>query len=272
MKSIFHDTSSSLRGGREPGWQSIADYRQPLLLYLGARFPGLSPQDREDLVHNILLEIKQKLYKEYQRERGRFRQFLCGVVRNRVLGYLKKTRREQLCPPDFFEGSSYVHDLHVSVEVLAEAFGAVRRWLESGHDTGPEALRRLAVFSRRLARRETHAQIAAAEDLAPHTVKRWLKEAREAVIADLLAHTLELPPEKAAGIDLMRLARAVLRAFPRGSQRSSALHDVADPDLREALLQWMLELDQALRCSSQQELVDGLELQRGLEAMLGEGD
>lgn len=271
MKSIFHDTSSSLRGGREPGWQSIADYRQPLMLYLGARFAGLPLQDREDLVHNILLEIKQKLYKEYQSERGRFRQFLCGVVRNRVLAYLKKTRREQLCPHDFFEEARFSHDVRVSVEILAEAFGAVRRWLEARHD-GPDALKRLAVFSRRLARRETHAQIAEAEKVAAHTVKRWLKEAREAVVADLLAHTLELAPEKAAGVDLSRLARAVLRAFPRGSQRVRALDEVADAELREALLHWMAELDQALACSPQQELVDGLELQRGLEAMLGGED
>ncbi len=268
-RSLFHTTGSSLRRGEEPRWQSVADYRRPLELFLGARFPRISAQDREDLVADILLELKEGLYRDYQPDRGRFRMFLCGVVRNRVLAFLKRRRKEHPSDLDFLAETAAPDPGWIRVELLAETFGCIRRWLDV-LAAGDDALRRVAVFSRRVVQQESQRRIAEAEKLEEHVVKRWLREARTAIVAELLRRTLELPEEHATGLDFERLARDVLRAFPH-SERASHLAEVASPRLRAALLDWMEHLYASLSQASREPLREGGELADGLRMLLEDG-
>ncbi len=238
-QDLWQTTCSALRDGREPDWQAVADYRRPLLVLLARRFPNLDVQAREDLVHDVLLDIKQSLHGKYDSRKGRFRSFLHTVVHNRVLKHFRSRRRER--SQQLFEVEVAVSEADsIEVELVAEALGAVRRWLERA---GPLGLRQVSVFSRQVGAGESIEVIAGAEQLPPHTVKRWLREARLAIVHDLLDHTLDLP----AGIDVARLAGIALRALARRtSQRLAVLADVADAQVRASLEGWLHSFKAAL--------------------------
>ncbi len=261
-RDLWQTTCSALRDGREPDWGVVADYRRPLLVFVARRFPNIDAGSREDLVHDVLLAIKESLHGSYDARKGRFRSFLCTVLANHVRKHLRSRRRERPALDEpLFDASA-----GVEVELVAEALGAVRRWLTAA---GRENLRQVTVFSRQVGGGESIPTIAAAEDLPPSTVKRWLREARLTITGDLLERTLDLPP----GLDLTRLARTALHALGKPpSARTGAVEAVADPGLREALASWVARLHAALSDFVRDEGMAGQEpLWAGLEGFLQEG-
>ncbi len=96
--SLWHTTCTAFRDRREPAWDDVYHYRAPLRVLLASRYRNVDAADREDLVEDILLELKSELFSRHLPDRGPFRNFLCGVVRHRVLAFLKRRRKQRLSP------------------------------------------------------------------------------------------------------------------------------------------------------------------------------
>ncbi len=255
--SFWQTTCSAIRAGAEPGWEAIAPYREPLLLFLAARYPWVPPPDREDLVHEILVDLREGLARRYEADRGPFRAFLCGVVRNKVLSRWKRARRERAIgdPAGAAEGDAGLagepppptEEEGLAIDVVASVVGAVQRWHDRQVAGGPDALRRLYVLAGRLVRGESYKEIAAREEISPDAVKRILTAAREEIVADLLERTLPLSPAAKAGLDWRRLAGIAARALAEPRRRARTLAEVGLPELRDALAEWIETLERARR-------------------------
>ncbi len=261
MRKLWHTTCSALRQSLEPSWLEVEDYRQPLAVLLAARYPSLDASSQEDVIQDILLELKESLFESYDRSAGRFRQFLSGVVRNRVLAHLKRRRREHVlgADPDVAFNAEDADQLRV----LGPVFSALRIWLEGTRRDGIEGLQRLTVLSARLVGGESLRAIADRQSLPYKRVKRWMREARLAIVRQLLERSLRVPEDLREGLDFGRLAEAALRAF--GSGRG--LDAVGHPALRRALRDWLAELEAAIVAIPRVDL-RGTELAEGLEILL----
>ncbi|RFC51321.1 MAG: RNA polymerase sigma-70 factor, ECF subfamily [Verrucomicrobia bacterium] len=76
------------------GWREFFDTYWRLI-YNVARKSGLGDQDAQDLVQDVLLGVaKQMPEGRYDRSKGRFKQWLCGIVRHRIVDHWRKHGRE----------------------------------------------------------------------------------------------------------------------------------------------------------------------------------
>jgi DNA-directed RNA polymerase specialized sigma24 family protein len=223
------------------------------------------PPDREDLVHDILLELHEGLARRYEAGRGRFRAFLCGVVRMKVLSHWKRARREAPLDEEL-EPAAPSEEPGEAVEVVAEVLGAVRRW----HDrtsARPEGLPRVYVLAGRLVRGESYREIARREGISVDAVKRHLAAAREEIVADLLAHALPIAPEVRVGLEWPALAARLAEALANSRRRGRVLDEIAQPAVREGLEALLVTLERLRRDLGR--TPDGAELHRGLEEVFG---
>ena len=94
--SIWFTTRSRLFHGDEETWEEVAAYTEPLGRLLARRYRWLSEQDREDLVQDILIEIRRTLVERHDRSRGRFRALLQTVVGRPVADVLRARRQQPL--------------------------------------------------------------------------------------------------------------------------------------------------------------------------------
>jgi RNA polymerase sigma factor (sigma-70 family) len=77
----------------QAGWREFFDTYWRLI-YNVARKSGLNEEDAQDLVQEVLLGVaKQMPQCRYDRSKGRFKQWLCGVVRHRIIDHWRKTGR-----------------------------------------------------------------------------------------------------------------------------------------------------------------------------------
>jgi len=77
--------------GGHAAWEVFAERYQPILWATGTRM-GLSPDEAEDLAQDALLECWKALRdRTYNRERGRLRHYLLGILRNRVVDRLRRS-------------------------------------------------------------------------------------------------------------------------------------------------------------------------------------
>ncbi len=267
MGSFWQTTCDALQLGVEPGWEEVYAYREPLALLIAARYPRVASEDREDLVEEILLEIKDRLFSRYLPERGPFRRFLCGVARNRVLACLKRRRKhvlvesfadEEVPAPSPEDGEC--------IDLAAELLGAARRWSERQRALEPLEAKVLAAH---LFEDHSQAAVADREGLPLIKVKRLLASARLGVLAELLERTLRRPSKATAGLAWRRLARTALDVFARPRDQHRILRDVADPELREAMEVWLDEYRRALRAMPGAELPEGGDLVRGMRGIFG---
>jgi RNA polymerase sigma-70 factor (ECF subfamily) len=87
-------STSLLLGLRDPDnaeiWQSFVERYRPLILQFALHL-GLGAEDAEDVAQISLLEFQQN-YKEgkYDRDKGRLRSWLFGLVRRQILNYRRR--------------------------------------------------------------------------------------------------------------------------------------------------------------------------------------
>src|SRR2546429_558155 len=95
-ESYWFSTRSALFRPGDDAWNEVAAYAAPLGRLLERRYAWLPAADREDLVHDVLLEIKSALAARHDRTRGKFRALLQTVVKRRVADRLRKRRAKPM--------------------------------------------------------------------------------------------------------------------------------------------------------------------------------
>ncbi len=236
------------------------DYHAPILLYLRARYRQVPEEDYEDLVHEILLDIKDRLYHRYSSDRGKFRAYLFGVIKNRVRDLLRReSRRQELASEESSEAGNAA-ELE-SVEFVANLLGALRRWHDRALGSGSSE--QVFVLSGVLFKEQSFKSIAAEEGRPAHVVKRQFHAAREEILGDLLARQLPLRAEDKVGLDWKRLAQLLLRALKKPRRRHKVLREIASQELRQACEDWLetlsAQLDSVRRGSHLEEFRHGVE-------------
>ncbi len=269
MASFWHTTCTALRQGQEPDWEAIGNYRQPLLMLVRSRNRGERLGDSEDIVDDILLALKEKLHKRYDSHRGRFRNFLCGVVRTELLKRWK-SRVEMLPLEDIPEPAAPSPQEGAAVDLVAEILVAMRDW-HRRHLRGPErSKQRIYVVTGRLIKGLSNREIMAQEGLSLSSVKRILAEMRSAVIGGILDRTMQLDAGARAGLDWQRLGALVRRRLLLPGNED-ALDEIGGEALQRAVQQWIDSYGEAL-CYLPQDGTDrAAELKAGLD-LIFKGD
>lgn len=246
MGEYWLTTLSAIRAGHAD-WSAITAYEVPVRRYLARRFPGLDAAERDDLVQEVLLAMRERIVPAYDARRGRFRSLLVSAVANKARDLLKRARPGALTSEPADDAPS-VADLD-AIDLEALIVQAVR----AVHDqatAGPEPdLELVWVLSGVLVHGRSGAEVARREELSVDQVKRRLQEARAAILGHVLRELLgpdALPGRVARAAEL---ARGCLRD-PRAGSR--ALEDEPDLGVQAAV----------------RGLVDGL---RGLSARAGRG-
>ncbi len=242
MDEAWPTTCSDLRRGDAPGWRRVSDYLEPLRSVLARRYPKVPEADRDDIVQDVLVDIKERLHRRYDASRGRFRAYLSGVLRNRV--QRKWRGRKDDTPLEAIPDPAALTDAEVlAVDFGAQVLGALRRWQEAQLAAGPDGQRGLLVISDRLVHGSSYRDIAEHGGLSIDQVKRALSAFRLAIFADLLAHGLALSEEQRRGLAWAKLAAVARDALADPRRRAATLDAVADGEVREALRAWLVEFD-----------------------------
>lgn len=197
---------------------------------------------REDLVQDVILELREGLGARYDANRGRFRAFLCGVVRNKVREHRRRRAPRSL---DAIAEPAVVEETDAdALDLLAEVTASIRRWHDRWQRREPL---RVYVLSGRIVAALSYSEIARREGISRDAVKRILAAAREDIVADLLAHTLAVPVGASRSpIPWTELAGTV-RELAGAGPRSHALFlaRLSLGALREPLAAWLDTLDHA---------------------------
>ncbi len=269
MTGFWHSTCSALRDGREPGWTALQNYREPLLLLVRSRDPQGNFGDPEDIVHEVLLKLKEQLYARYDASRGRFRNFLCGIVRIELLNRWKAHRR--LVPlTDIVEPAAPTPQEVSAVDLVAEILDSLQKWHQRflrGSERDPQ---RIYVVAGRLIRGLDNRAIAQREGISLAGVKRILADMRDDVLGDILARTIGLDEQDTLGLAWRRLGRTVRQILRQPRSRANALAEIADPVLRKAVLRWLDSYEGALRSLPDDGSSQASELKAGLEVLFGD--
>jgi RNA polymerase sigma-70 factor (ECF subfamily) len=90
-------STTLLEGLRDPGnqtvWLQFVDRYRPLILKYGQRL-GLSGEDAEDVAQTSLIGFCESYRgQKYERERGRLREWLFGIVHNQVRNWQRRQGR-----------------------------------------------------------------------------------------------------------------------------------------------------------------------------------
>jgi len=155
-------STSLLEGLRDPAneavWREFVARYRPVLLRFARRL-GVPGQDAEDVAQTSLFDFSRAYVAgAYARERGRLRDWLFGIVHNRVRGLRRRPEREVQAPEPAGETAADFHDQLPAPEeaerlweeewrdaVLRQCLGEVRR--DFGEPTY-EAFRRFALEGR----------------------------------------------------------------------------------------------------------------------------
>jgi DNA-directed RNA polymerase specialized sigma24 family protein len=267
--SFWHTTCTAIRTGNDPSWREVYDYREPVLLLMRMHYAWLGREECEDLVQDIILELREGLAKRYQPDRGPFRAFLRGVVHKKVLARWKRMKVKQRRslesvpePVGLDEGDEE------TIDMVAQVVGAIRRWHDR-YASGPDRDRtKIYVVTGRLVRADTYAKIAKREGVSVDGVKRILTAARIEIVADLLEHDLPLAEEAKAGLDWRALAVLVREALADTAREGQILAGLVQDEVREAVQLWVQGLRSVVARLRRGDSVEGDELRHGLEEIL----
>ncbi|MBR3222544.1 MAG: sigma-70 family RNA polymerase sigma factor [Kiritimatiellae bacterium] len=117
----------------EAAWSRLFDLYAGFI-YSIARRKGLSDADADDMVQVVFADLARNLPTfQYDREKGRFRSYLTGLVNWRVMDRLKLAKRDAELKKDFWEAA------RAASEGDADNFSE-REWQASAME---EALRRM---------------------------------------------------------------------------------------------------------------------------------
>lgn len=89
--------------GNEAAWQRLFDLYAGFI-YSIARSKGLIDSDADDVVQNVFADLARNLPSfQYNREKGRFRNYLSGLVHWRIMDKLRAGKRDADLKASFFE-------------------------------------------------------------------------------------------------------------------------------------------------------------------------
>lgn len=116
----------------EAAWQRLFDLYAGFVYSL-ARYKGLKPEDADDMVQVVFADLARNLPTfKYDREKGKFRSYLTGLVNWRVMDRLKASKRDADLKSDFWG--------KMKAAGRGDADFAEREWQASAMET---ALRRM---------------------------------------------------------------------------------------------------------------------------------
>lgn len=265
--SLWFTTRSALSRGGDPAWDEVARYGEPLRHLLARRYGWVALQDREDLVQDVLVEIKEKLAATHDPARGRFRALLQTVVRRRVVDLLRRARPGQLSDAAAaqLEAPSEEEVEALDLETcLLGAVAACRDRFTQGRDRDPDVLYALAD---RLIHGKTNAAIAAERGVSPDRIARLLRRGRDAIFARLVAGELGLADHDPALDEATEAFRRCLRT-PR--EAAAHLRVVRDPTVRDAVASLHQRFRAALPLLRGDGSARGQELARGIALIFDE--
>lgn len=259
-ESWFFSTRSALFEGGDEAWAAVAAYERPLRRLVERRYPRVGPEDREDLVQGLLLDIKERLAARHDPARGPFRALLQTALARRVANLQRRRRPDPLDDPDALAAPGEEEVLALDLEAaLLEAFARCRDRFSQGPAKDPEVLFALAD---RIVHGRTNVEIARASGTSVDRVARLLRRGREAVLERLVARELAL----ADGDPRIGPAAALLGESWRAPGRTRALLDALPAaDLAAPLEELIARLRAAL---PHLDAAPGSELRRGLELLL----
>lgn len=230
QESIWFTTRSALFRGGDAAWEAVAAYEQPLGRLIARRYPWVKPQDREDLVQDLLVEVQGKLVERHDPGRGPFRALLQAVVQRRVVDLvrrrspaaLEERQAADLAAPPVDELEALDLEAH-----LIEALAACRDRFTQGKERDPDVLYALAD---KIVHGLSVAEIALKNAVSVDRVNRLLKRGRDEVLRHLAATELGLAQEDPRLPGVVEAFREALRS-PR--ELGPLLERIRDVGLRE---------------------------------------
>jgi RNA polymerase sigma factor (sigma-70 family) len=188
MASTWFTTLQQIRA-QEPEWQAIACYRAPIAGFLRRVYPRLRADVRDDVVQEVLCAMRTSVVQRFDPERGRFRDYLRGVIRNQVRKAARGEGRELTLDPE--RVAAVESEALDELDLAARLVRAVREVHDELLGRGAEAREVLYCLSDRLLEGLTYKQIATKEKLSTDQVKRRLQAARRGVLEALLGGALQ---------------------------------------------------------------------------------
>ncbi|MCA8925581.1 MAG: sigma-70 family RNA polymerase sigma factor [Planctomycetes bacterium] len=220
MGSTWFSTLEAIRAG-EPQWEAIACYREPVARYLRRAYPRLPGDVAQDVVQEVLCAMRTHVVSRFDPDRGRFRHFLGGVIKNEVRragARLRSAPPLEVEPPAPDDAAPLA-----TVDLEARLVRAVRRAHDGWLDAGPTQHEVLYCFAGRLLEGLSYDALAAREGLSTSAVKRRLQTARQDVLRALVAGELEDAALALPSRALAALTKAVQEALAGGRPLSELL-------------------------------------------------
>jgi len=258
MGATYWFSTRSALLSQDPAWEQVAPYLEPLHRLIARRYPWVGTHDRDDLVQELLVEIKATLAARHDPSRGKFRSLLASVVHRRVVDLLRAKRPGGL-PPDL-EATPPPELVTLDLEAsLQHAFAACRDRFTQGPDQDHDVLYALVD---RVVHGKTNAEIARANGVSPHRVARLLRRARRTVFEALVTREVGLGPGDPR-LEPAAVWLSLALRDPHEAQRGA-------PQLEPTLAEALEELGAQLRDHGGW-VGDADALRRGLAVVLEEG-
>jgi DNA-directed RNA polymerase specialized sigma24 family protein len=265
--SLWFTTRSSLFRPGDEAWEEIVRYEQPLRRLLTRRYArALSQDERDDLLQEILLEIKETLTKTFDRDRGKFRALLQTVVNRRVIDRLRRAPLRSLpaaaeaqleAPPPAEYGAL---DLEAA---LVEAVAGCRDHFSGGTS---KDLAVLHTLTDRLVHGASTIQIAKEGGVSRDRIGRLLAKGREVIFQRLLTAELGFEPGDAR---LDPCVAAFKRMLRKPAESRAQLEQLGDSALSDPLEDFWKRFQAALPRFQGDVTAAGRELAQGVELILG---
>lgn len=269
-ESFWFTTRSQLFDPSDRAWQEIGRYEQPLRRLLARRYArALSEEDRQDLLQDILIEIREKLTQTFDPTKGKFRALLQAVVARRVVDHLRKAKAEPLSPSVELELQAPSHEELEALDLeaaLVQAVGACRDELSGGSSKNLPVLHAL---SDRLVHGLNATEIARRDGVSRDRVNRLLTKGRDVIFGHLLASELGV---EATGPQVGRALIAFKRMLRTPTQADAYLADLEDAGLAEQLGEFWTRFRASLPRFEGDLTAAGRELAHGVELILGDED
>jgi RNA polymerase sigma factor (sigma-70 family) len=261
--SFWLTTLTAIRRG-DPSWRAIAAYETPVRRFLARRYPQLAQAERDDLVQEVLVAMRERIVPGYDAEVGSFRGYLCQAISNRVRDHYRRQRPTAQLEPELIEEATL--EVGPDDALVLDLEARIVRGVQLVHDRYAQGsgadLELVYTLSGVLVDGLSNKEIAAREGLSPDQVKRKLQRARSEVLGSVFG---ELLGEGAAPAEVERaadLARSCLRQ-PRKAAR--LLEAEASTPVRDAAESFLDGLRHTRALSSGGD--DSLDLVRGIEAI-----
>ncbi len=251
MGSFWQTTLSSIQRG-QPDWGAIVAYEAPVRRYLARRFPTLQPAERDDLVQEVLLAMRERLVARYDPGAGPFRALLQAAIQHRVIDRLRRRRPQADDERLALEAAPAPGEVE-RIDLEARVVGAVRRVHDRHTQGGDLAL--VYVLSGALVHGLSNRAIARREGLSVDQVKRKLQQARAEVLAELFAGLLP-----AGGAEVAARCAELTRACLRQPRRAARLLE-GEPHAAEveALVAALRAARAGSAADEEQDLLRGIE-------------